>query len=325
MRSFVDSSFFDHAAIIEFLETNPEVVKQSNDLKSAKAWALFHAGRLPESREINDTFLKQRTNQDDLHLDINIAICSGDWERIAAIIDREWDRRRSHDSETLMNLARLAGQQGQAPDRALQLAKLATEKTPDDPRILAAAYWLHFQLGRDDEADPNWLARASELSPPDEGPLQRVTLQDLVTEWIPKHEEYVREVERDWLKGEIPISLAASGFNMPLSRLLLHISVQNNKELDGRHRAILPIIAGVRNPIVLREHWTIGLDVTSIMVLAHLDLLKTAVDAFHHVKLAPDIMEHLLENGMRFVFISLLSSKQPNSACTPKPETSSSC
>ena len=58
--------------------------------------------------KINDIPIGQRANQNDLRLDINIAVCSGDWERIAAIIDREWDRRDSHDSETLMNLARLA-------------------------------------------------------------------------------------------------------------------------------------------------------------------------------------------------------------------------
>ena len=52
-----------------------------------------------------------------------------------------------------------------------------------------------------DEADPNWLARASELSSPDEGPLQRVALQDLVTKWLPEHQEHLREVERKWLKG----------------------------------------------------------------------------------------------------------------------------
>ncbi len=306
----LSSPLFDFAAIIEFLQANPDILEQSDDLKEAKAWALFHAGRLHESREINDILIRQRINQNVLRLDINIAICSGDWERIAAIIDREWDRQDSHDSKTLMYLARLAGQRGQVPDRALQLARLATEKAQDQPDILAAAYWLHFQLGRDDEADPSWLARASELSSPDEGPLQRVNLEDLVTEWIPKREEYVRELEQKWLKGEIPIVLAASGFNMPLSRLLLHLPDQNTKESDGRRRALLPIIAGLRNPIELGDKWTIGLDVTSIMVLAHLDLLKTAVDACHHIKLSPDIMEHLLRerDAVRFHQPSLIEA-----------------
>ena len=200
IRSFVNLSFFDHKAVIEFLEANPQVVQQSLDLKSAKAWALFHAGRLHESKKINDFLRIQRTSQDDMRLDINIAICSGDWERITAIIDREWDRRDSHDPETLMTLSRLTGQQDRVPDRALQLAKLAADKAPDNPGILAAAYWLHFQLGRDEEADPNWLARAYELSPPEKGPLQRVTLQDLITEWIPKREEHVREVNENGSK-----------------------------------------------------------------------------------------------------------------------------
>ena len=106
------------------------------------------------------------------------------------------------------------------------------------------------------------------------------------------------------------MSLATSRFNMPLSRLLLYIPEQNTKEVDGRCRAILPTIAGVRNPITLQKNWEIGLDVTSIMVLAHLDLLKTAVDAFHHVKLAPDIMEYLLRerDAVRFHQPSLIKA-----------------
>ena len=80
-----------------------------------------------------------------------------------------------------------------------------------------------------------------------------------------------------------------------LARILIHVPNQNTAELDGRRRVILPVIAGGQNPIELQEGWTIGLDATSIMVLAHLDLLETAVGAFHHTKLAPDVMEFLFQ------------------------------
>ena len=293
VKSFADPSCFDHQAIIEFLESNPDILERSDDLKRVKAWALFQAARLQDARKINDTLASQGATHDDLRLEINIAISSGDWERVPAILDREWPRRNSLDPETLMGLAQLAGQNGQTLDRAIQLSKLAAQKAPDDPRILAAAVWLHFQLGRDDEADPSWLARASELSSADKGPLWPVDLQDLVAGWIPKRRDYLREVERKWLSGEIPIGLAADRFNKSLATLLLQIPEQNTTEMDGRRRMILPIIAGVRNAVELQEDWTIGLDVTSIMVLSHLDLLETAVDAFHHVKLAPDVMELL--------------------------------
>lgn len=89
------------------------------------------------------------------------------------------------------------------------------------------------------------------------------------------------------------MSLAAGRFNVSLTRLLLHIPDQNANEPDGRRRVILPIIAGVRDPIELQETWTVGLDMTSVMLLSHLDLLEIAIDAFRHVRLAPDTMEHL--------------------------------
>ena len=293
---------FDYEAIIKFSEENLDILERSDDLKGAQAWALFQAGWLQESKEINDKLLSKRTNPDDLHLDMNIALASGDWERAAAVIDREWPKRKSRDPEVLMRLAQFAGQQNQAPSRALQLAQLAAEKAPDDPRILMAAYWLHVRLGHDDEVDPDWLKRASEISSPDQGPLWPVNLQDVVTEWLPARRDHLREVEQKWLNGEILTSMAAGRFNMPLAHFLLHIPDQNTAELDGRRRMMLPIIAGARTPIELQDDWTIGLDVTSIMVLAYLGLLEEAVEAFHHVKLSPDIMEGLFrdQNEARF-------------------------
>ena len=176
---FGGPSFFDHEAIIEFLETNADLLVRSDDLKAAKAQTLFQAGRLRESREINDILLGKRRNRDDFYLSVQIAISSGDWERVPAIIDREWSRRDSHSADTLMRFAYVAGQQGQISDRALQLARLAAEKAPDDPRILASAYWLHFQLGRDDEANSEWLKRALKLSSPGDDFLWSVNLREL--------------------------------------------------------------------------------------------------------------------------------------------------
>ena len=285
---------FDYDAVLKFLGGNLDILAQSDELKEMQAWAMFQAGRLQESKEINDRFLSQRVNQNDLQLDINIAIASGDWEHIAAIIEREWPRQQSLTPEALMTLAQLAGQQGLTPDRALQLAKLAAQKAPDDPRILMAAHWLHFRLGRDDEADPNWLKRAYELSSADQGPLWSMNLQEIVTEWMPNRRDRLEEVERKWLSGEIPMSLAASELNISFAHLLLYIPDQNTAALDGRRRRILPIVTGGRNPVALQQDWTIGLDVTSILILSHLGLLETAVEAFHHVKLSPDIMEFLL-------------------------------
>ena len=290
-----DPSSYDHQSIIEFLDGNSDILEQSDDLKAVKATALFHAGQFEDSRKINKYLLRQRINVDYLLLDLRIAIASGYWERIGAILVRAWKQRDTYIPETLMTLAQLAGQQGQMHNQVLQLAKLAVKKAPDDPRILMAAYWQHYKLGREDEADPAWFERAVTLSSESEGPVWSVDLPDLTNNWIPKRRDYLREVERKWLNGEIPMSLAAGVFNVSLARIFLHIPDQNANESDGRCKVILPISAGTRNPIELRKTWTVGLDVTSIMVLSYLDLLEKTMDAFCHVKLAPEIMEHLFQ------------------------------
>ncbi len=288
-----DPSSVNHASIVEFLDENSDLLAQSDDLKAAKAWALYHVGRLKDSKTLNDYLLNQGIDEEALHLDINIAVSSGDWERLPVIVEREWPRRDSHGPGMLMTLAQLTAQQALNPDRALQLVRLAASKAPDDPRILAAAYWLHFHLGRDHEADPGWLARASELSTPDKGPLWRADVREVVTEWFPRQQKRLQDVERKLLDGEIPISLAASGFNLPLARLLLSFPDQNADNSDRRDQAILPIAAGSRQPIHFQEDWTIGLDVTSVMVLSYLGLLETAIKAFHQTKIAPETMECL--------------------------------
>ena len=295
VRSLGEPFSFDPEAIVEFLDENAGLLEQSRELKTAKAFALFHTGRFKDAREINDDLLNQKASQENLRLAFNIAIVSGDWERMGGILDRAWDHRNSHDPDGLMGLAHLVGGEGYASERALELSRLAVEKAPDDPRILSGAYWLHFRLGREAEADQDWLAKAFELSSVEAGPLWGVSLQDLVTDWLPRRRAHLQEVERKWLAGELPMSLAAGQYNLSLARLLLHVSDQNAIQSDGRRRTILPIMVGGRKSVEFQATWTIGLDVTTVMVLFYLGLLEKALDSFCHVKLAHNIMGHLFQ------------------------------
>ena len=138
---------FDHRRIVELLDSNADLVEKNLDLKAAKAWAFFHSGRLSDARELNDQLRNSPHAANSLVLDINIAVVSGDWERLPAIVEREWPRRNEHAAETLVTLAQIAAHQGPSRGRAPMLAKLAAEKSPDDPHVLAASNWLYFQLG----------------------------------------------------------------------------------------------------------------------------------------------------------------------------------
>ena len=294
--------FFDHRRILEFLGSNTDLVAQSPELRSAEAWALFHDGQFSAAKLVNDSLLGRPEAGNAFALDFNIAMGSGDWERLPAIAEREWSRHQEHNSETLLILALVAGRLGRSPDRALAFAKLASEKSPDDPRVLAVAFDLHFRFGRDKEANPDWLARALEKSSADDGPVWSMDFRTVVTEWIPERRERLAEIERKWLTGEIPTGIAASLFHMPLTRLLMQIPEGNLGRSDRRWAVAVPVVFGGREKVKLDGEWVIGLDISSILLLHFLDLLDLIFVAFKEIRLAPDVMSWLLREQDKVLF-----------------------
>ncbi|MGE0469951.1 MAG: hypothetical protein AB7L09_13380 [Nitrospira sp.] len=289
------------AFIVSFLNDNADLTKASDALKSAKAWAYFYLGHLKEARDLNDQLLKARNHPADLLLDTNLAIQYGNWERFPAIVDREWERRNSYDANLLLRLASLAAETDASAGRALELARLAASKALDNPSILMNAYSLAVQLGRDHDADPAWVARALELST-DSGPVHRVDMRTLVEKMVPANRERERLIERSLLQGEVPLHMAADALHMPLSRILLDLPKRNTEQSDGRRRTVIPIVSGARRIVGLNPSWTVGLDVTCIMVLAFLGLLPKVLRSFARVVLSAETMVFLLNERRRVRF-----------------------
>ena len=155
-------------------------------MKSNNARALFWAGKFRDSKEINDELLNHREHEEDLILNVKIAVNSGNWETIVETVEKVWVNRDDYHPRFLMYIAELASQVTIDENLALQLSKCAVEKAHEDPIVLTAAIGLHFQLGRDDEVDPDWLQKACDHSTVDEGPVWRLSLKDIVTQLIPE-------------------------------------------------------------------------------------------------------------------------------------------
>ena len=205
--------FFDYEGIIKFLDDNADILEQSNELRELKAWALFRLGRFKESQTINDDLLNRRKKLADLVLDIDLAMASGEWERISGIFNREWLQRNSHSPEMLMRLGTVRRvTMVKTPVALWSLPSSPPKKAPDNPDILAAAYYLHVQLGSEDEADPNWIKQALELSSPEKGPIWSSDLSHMATELIPQRQDHVRMVERKLINGEIPTIIGLREF-----------------------------------------------------------------------------------------------------------------
>lgn len=297
-----DQSYFDQEATLEFLNSNNDIVEQSTDLQEVKAFALFYAGQFQEAKQVNDTLISIRDMQSDRNLDINIAVCSGDWEHILTIIEQAWPERDTSEPRFLISLAELTSQQDKTPERALELARLAANKAPNDPHILASAYWLHFQLGHEDEVDPNWLKQATVHSSGDDSPLRAVSLKEIVTDLIPKRQEHLYEIEKMWSRGELPTNVAAGIFNMSMTHLILQDSAINTVKSDAKRRPMLPLITGGSAPVEIKDNWTIALDITSIMALTKLGLLEQSLNTFQHIKLSPNVMELLFQEKVKARF-----------------------
>jgi hypothetical protein len=283
----------DYPAILEFLEAHLDLMERDPDLTSEHAWALSHVGRLKDAETVNRTLLESRDNPIDLLLETNLALQSGNWERFSGIVDRAWAQRETLEPNLLMRLASLTAEADQRPNRALELARLAAGKAADESQIFLSAYMLGVQLGHEDETGARWLARAIELSS-GEGPLQRVNIRSMAEEMLPKRRERARWIEGQLLRGTIPLHAPAHEFHQPLSRLLIDLPRKNTDQPDGRKRTVVPIISGARQPVRVEPSWAVGFDVSSLMVLHHLGLLKKTIDALQRVMLAPDIMVLLL-------------------------------
>ena len=279
-------------ASLEFLISIPDLISVDDDLQALKAQALFTDGRFEDAKVLNDVLLQGRSVWQDTELDVYLALHMGEWERLAAILDAEWENRDRHNARTLMQLAHLAAEGGASDERAIGLGRLAVERAGDDARVLVGTYMLHVRLGQEDKVDPSWLSKAAAESAPT-GPVRQVSLDALVADVLPKRRAYLDEVTKQLAAGRFPISVAASQLNVPLMSIFVQAADENERVRDGRHRGILPIVSGSRGPVTIKESWTVGLDLTSILLLKRLGLLDRTLDTLGKVMLSPDVFTAL--------------------------------
>lgn len=291
--------------IVYFLDSCSDLVKKEPELMSAQAWALFHLGELEKSNKINSQLLNLRNNINDLSLDIYLTVRMGDWEKLPAILNREWNRRDELPVALLLDLARLTV--FSARERALQLVSECTKREPDNPRSLLQAYSVAIAMAQDDIAMP-LLNRARQFSKGEDNFIKSLSTREMV--------EFMQDSAAGWRKknelfrnGSIPIHWAAHIFNVPLSRLLIAIPRENKAQADARRRQPIPIRAGNRRSIKVSSVKRLTLDVTSIFVLNELGFLEHLFDALDEALLSPRFMEMLFLKRKRLNFTNLRELK----------------
>jgi len=295
--------------LVRFFDDWPELVEREPELLSARAWALYHLGKVDESRALNERLLAQRHNVNDIGLDINLAVRMGNWERLPAILDHVWSRRNELPISVLLNLARLTS--SSAGERALQLVQECAARESDNPHTLLQAYSVASAMARDDIAMP-LIHQAAQLSKGEDAPIKSFSFREMV--------ELMKDSASDWRSkndmfrnGSIPILWAAHILNVPLSRLLIAIPRENRNQADARRRQPIPIMAGSRHSIEPSATKRLALDITSIFILSELGFLDRLINVLDETLLSPRVMEMLLfeEEKVRFHQPSRIEAARP--------------
>jgi hypothetical protein len=267
---------------IVFLDQCSDLIDSDRDLAACKAWAMFYEGRFEDAWRLVDHLIGTEgfANLDVAILEINLSVATARWEHFGTILDREWTRRDQWPPKHLLQLAFVCAEADR--DRAVQLAELAASKGADDPAILGAAYLLVTRLGREDVGQ-SWMLRAAQLSPKD-GPVQTGSFSEAVS-MLSASVNRSREILTSLSEGRMPLHVACSILNTPMSRFLVNEAHRNEQEPEWRKRSIIPLRHGSRLYHDTSGIHTVTADLTSLILLADLELLETASERFDHVRI----------------------------------------
>ena len=283
----------------QFLDSHPDLVKQSHSLGLLNAWVMYIEGLLPQAHAALEVLRTQEDTHEKRELAINVAIASGNWEFLVPIIEAEWSARDSRTAANMLRAAQLGNMVGSPRVRSLVFA--AVEKGFDDPAILSAAYFLASSAGwEDEEGVSHWLERGARLSGED-GPVQRVSLRDLLNRQ-PEWDQHEKDSWQKLQSGELPIFGAANLLRRSLIETFLLPAVANASEGDVRKRQVVPAFGGARKSSDLRNSNRIALEATSLLTFSLLDLLEDLACTFNELVVPHSTLAWLFEERHKIAF-----------------------
>ncbi len=275
--------------LADFLEKISTLEIIDDDLRSLMAWTLMHRGRINEAAKINNDLLQKRDHPNDASLEMNLVLYMGAWDRFSQILEREWGKRSDRAPRYLLQLARLAADTDK--ERSLKILKEAALKGKEDANILSASAALAYHLGHDDLALP-WMVAAAKLSSP-EGPVRTADTKEAL-EIMSASADRTRGIVEAFLSAKIPLHMAASFLNQPITNFLITRRLENINENDARQKSNIPLRHGARLTVDASKAQTILTDFTSLLILAEMGLLETFGKRFSRIFVPWSLMELLL-------------------------------
>lgn len=282
-----------------FLVKNFDLAERSEPLMFHWAWSLFRKGDFAGAKECLSKLKEGKAQHLDFQtLDIHLAIYSGNWDALTVFVENKWENRRELNAEQLMQAAQLA--KAQSPGRAKEILEYATSQFPEDPIVLASAYFTATTMGwEDNDNTGDWLNKAAILSS-DEGPLHMASFDEL-RNMIEAQRERRDKVFQAYEDGTAPIFTIAQLLNRTLSDFYLIQPLENLKATDIRKKSFIGAFHSARQERII-EGDVISIDASSTLVLGFLGLLDLLFDSFHQIIVPHSLLRWLYDEKQKIAF-----------------------
>ena len=262
------------------------------------AQTLFERGRIDDALIVLQSLRTTRDSPDARHLQVHVAIASGDWESMQGFVEDEWNARADRTPTEMLRAGQIAQRLGVAREK--ELVREAARRSSEDPAVLLGCYGAASTGGWEDHAEVHeWIQRAADLSG-DDGPVRKVTIEDL----LKAKPDWSRRESKAWdllEKGEAPISAAGHLLKRSLLDLYLIPALRNLDEPDVRKRHMVYAFSGVRARRDVETN-IVAMDVTALITAEFLNLFDVYIETFDYIVIPHNTLSWLFEEKAKILF-----------------------
>jgi hypothetical protein len=263
------------------------------DLARMRVDCQIATGALVEAVVDAGELLRREGSTQNLVALMQAQLSSGDLKGMA-ISARDLMRREDVEPDTLVRA--VGWVHFEDSELATQLWRRAVSLEFSDPTLLGALIEAGFRLGLDDEVAPLF-KRAQDSSEEGRGPLQSVSVEEFISANRERAQQ-VDELQRDYERGLYPLHILTNSFNRTLVDLLHGLPEHSSKSFDPLSQARIYIRHGrraINNQFAeASSSWRLCLDVSSVILAAHLGTLELIEREFKPVLISPRLITALL-------------------------------
>ena len=264
------------------------------ELRKLRVSCLNMLGAFPEAIKEMESVINEEPSAKNFLILMDLYSKTGDLKKLA-ILARQYKESPDLTQQHLLRIAYLV--KWEDSDLAVSYwQKTISQDVPDD--LIVGVVTLGFQLGLDEgeELKP-FLIRMRKLGDSRQGGVTVLDLKDMIS-FVEQRREQLKRIADVYDQGVLPIHVIAEELDWPLLDLFHYRLSKNEEDPNPRNQFYLLARHGGRKvdfDLSERPQWRLNLDVTSVLLAAHLDILYNVEDTFAPLRIPETLVPSLLK------------------------------